>query len=81
MLSKFDPFLSEHITSYGNKGRGNPSYLSSTVCDEIICLMGNNVLQRIVEEAHKAKHFSFSVDSTPDISHVDELSFTIRRIR
>ena len=50
------------------------------MCDELICLMGDKVLQRIVEEVHKAKYFSFTVDSTPDISHVDELSFTIRYV-
>ena len=50
------------------------------MCDELIYLMGNKVLQRIIEEVHKAKYFSFTVDSTPDISHVDELSFTIRYV-
>ena len=80
MLSRFDPFLAEHITRYGNKRRGNASYLSSRVCDELICLMGNKVSQRIIEEVHKAKYFSFTVDSTLDISHVDQLSFTIRYV-
>ena len=64
LLSRFDPFLAEHNTRYGNRGRENPSYLTSTVCDELICLMGNKVLQRIIEEVHKAKYFSFTVDST-----------------
>ncbi|XP_025410523.1 uncharacterized protein LOC112683629 [Sipha flava] len=39
LLAKFDPFLSAHIAKYGNKGKGNVSYLSSTICDEFIMLM------------------------------------------
>ena len=31
----------------------------------------------IVEELKIGKYFSFSVDSTPDITHVDQLTFTI----
>ena len=26
LLSKFDPFLEEHLKLYGNRGKGNPSY-------------------------------------------------------
>ena len=31
LLSQFDPSLAEHIRRYGNKGRGQVSYLSSTI--------------------------------------------------
>ncbi len=30
LLAKFDPFLDEHLKRFGNKGRGTPSYLSSS---------------------------------------------------
>ena len=33
ILSKFDPFLTEHLHRHGNPGRGNVSYLSSKICD------------------------------------------------
>ena len=39
LLAQFDPFLSSHLAKYGNQGRGKPSYLSSTICDEIIQIM------------------------------------------
>jgi hypothetical protein len=37
---QFDPFFKEHLETHGNKGKGKPSYLSSTICDKLIDLMG-----------------------------------------
>ena len=39
VLSKYDSFLAQHITMFVNKGRGHTSYLSSTICEELISLM------------------------------------------
>ncbi|KAL7303989.1 hypothetical protein TKK_0003644 [Trichogramma kaykai] len=36
--------------------------------------------QKIVNEIKEAKYFSISVDSTPDISHVDQLTFIVRYV-
>ena len=47
LLGKFDPFLQQHINQNANKGRGSHFYLSKTVCDEFIQLMGKQVLERI----------------------------------
>ena len=63
-----------------NKGRGHTSYLSSTICEEVIELMGEKVMSVIVDEIKTAKYFSISVDSTPDIMHVDQLTIIIRYV-
>ena len=42
--------------------------------------MAEKVISTIVTEIKHAKYFSISVDSTPDISHVDQLSFIIRYV-
>ena len=34
-ISQFDPFLSQHICQFANRGRGHSFYLSKTICDEI----------------------------------------------
>ncbi|KAL5477261.1 hypothetical protein EMCRGX_G024030 [Ephydatia muelleri] len=62
------------------RGRGNPSYLSSTICEEFVLLMAEEVRQVIINEIASAKYYSFSVDSTPDISHTDQLTFTVRYV-
>ena len=81
LLVQFDPFLSSHLAKYGNQGRGKPSYLSSTICDEIIQIMGDQVKAVIIKELQQSMYFSLSVDSTPDVSHVDQLTVVVRYVR
>ena len=80
LVAKFDPFLLAHINRYGNSGSGNPSYLSKTICEEMIQLMAKKVKESIVADVKKAGYFSFSVDSTPYISHTDQLTLIIRYV-
>uniref|UniRef100_A0A3B4Y3E3 DUF4371 domain-containing protein n=1 Tax=Seriola lalandi dorsalis TaxID=1841481 RepID=A0A3B4Y3E3_SERLL len=74
LIAQFDPFLKEHIETYG----GTTSYLSSTICKEFIGLMGDKTKQTIATELQQVKHFSTMLDSTPDMSHVDQLTFVFR---
>ena len=43
--------------------------------------MGNKVFVEIISELKKAKYYSISVDSTPDLLHVDQLTFTVRYVK
>lgn len=80
LIAKFDPLLSAHLAKYGNPGRGNTNYMSSTSIDEFVHLMAKKVLDNIVEEVKRAKYFSIIVDSTPDVTHLDQLSFVLRYV-
>ncbi|XP_008182354.1 zinc finger MYM-type protein 1-like [Acyrthosiphon pisum] len=80
LISKFDPFLSTHIDKYANKGKGNMSYLSNTICDDLILTMTKTVLENIIQETITSKYFSIIIDSTPDISKVDQHTVAIRYI-
>uniref|UniRef100_A0A8P4KM64 Zinc finger MYM-type protein 1 n=1 Tax=Dicentrarchus labrax TaxID=13489 RepID=A0A8P4KM64_DICLA len=80
LISQFDPFLKAHIEKYGNAGRGTLSYLSLNVCEEFIQLMGQKVLEEVISRVKLAKYFAISVDSTPDITHVDQLTFILRYV-
>ena len=80
LISEFDPFLAKHIETYGNAGKGSTSYLSKTICNEFIEIMAKQLTQKIVSEIKSAKYFSISTDSTPDLSHVDQLTFIIRYV-
>ncbi|XP_065658519.1 zinc finger MYM-type protein 1-like [Hydra vulgaris] len=78
LLTQFDPVLKQHIDTFVNKGKGNVNFLSKTICDEVIDIMSQKVLTRIITEIKKAKYWGIIVDSTPDISHVDQLSVIFR---
>lgn len=80
LISEFDPFLANHIAKYGNPGKGNTSYLSSSTYEEFLKLMSHKVTEEILTEIKAAKYFSLVVDSTPDISHVDQLAVIIRYV-
>lgn len=81
LIALFDPFLATHIKQFGNKGKGFTSYLSFNIFEQFITVMADQVLTVIVEEIQKAKYFSIIVDSTPDVSHVDQLSFVVRYVK
>ncbi|XP_025202811.1 uncharacterized protein LOC112599904 [Melanaphis sacchari] len=81
LLSEFDPFLGQrNILKYGNSGRGTTSYLSSTICDEIIVLTTKKVKGSIINEVKSRKYYLIVVDSTPDITHSDQLTFILRYV-
>ena len=42
--------------------------------------MAEELNQVIINEIASAKYYSFSIDSTPDISHTDQLTFTVRYV-
>jgi len=80
LLAKFDPFIAQHIEKYGNKGKGTPSYLSSSIYEELLLLMKNDIIKIILKELKAAKYYSLIVDSTPDIANVDQLVIALRYV-
>ncbi|XP_033228867.1 zinc finger MYM-type protein 1-like [Belonocnema kinseyi] len=79
-LAEFDPFMKDHIRKFGNKGSGRTSYLTKSTYEEFLALMAEALSKTIIEEIKKAKYYSIIVDSTPDVSHVDQLAFVIRYV-
>jgi len=78
LLLDYDDFLKQHIQNHSNLGSGHVNYLSSTICDEIVDLMGKRVLNEIVSRIQTSRYYSISIDSTPDESHVDQLTLVFR---
>jgi hypothetical protein len=68
--------MAQHINPKANKGQGHTSYLSNMVCEDV----AKRVLQNILDELKASKYLSVSVDSTPDISHVDQLTCILRYV-
>ncbi|KAL4153153.1 hypothetical protein QTP88_000986 [Uroleucon formosanum] len=56
LLSKFDPFLAQHIAVHGNQGKGHTSYLSKTICNEFIALIANKTRTMIIDQLKKAEN-------------------------
>jgi hypothetical protein len=77
LLGKFDLTMSEHLRRVVST-ETHVHYCGKNVQNEIINLFGNSVQENIFNRAKSAKYFSLILDCTPDISHVEQLSFTIR---
>lgn len=80
LIAEYDSFLADHIARFGNAGKGSTSYLSAATYEELILLMGKSVSAKIDEEVISTKYFSIIVDSTPDVSHHDQLSIIVRYV-
>jgi len=58
VTSQVRSFLCQHLQRYGGAGRGVSSYLSKTVCEELIVLMGKKVEEIIIQRIKEAKYYS-----------------------
>ncbi|XP_065664817.1 zinc finger MYM-type protein 1-like [Hydra vulgaris] len=77
LISEFDPFLREHLTKCQSEKR-NISYLSKTVYEELIEIVQKEIVAQINNSDTKC--FSIIIDSTPDLSHVDQLAVIARYV-
>ena len=80
LLAEYVTFLAEHIQKRVDKGKGYVWCFSSTVCEEFIDVITTKVLDIIIFEIKQAKYYSVSVDSTPDITNVDQLTIIFRYV-
>eukprot|EP00918_Siedleckia_nematoides_P079000 GHVU01172982.1.p1 GENE.GHVU01172982.1~~GHVU01172982.1.p1 ORF type:complete len:433 (-),score=73.54 GHVU01172982.1:1061-2359(-) len=78
VVAKYDDFLKEYLSAYGNRGTGHTNYLSASICNELIGLVGDEVHRTIVTRVKACKFFGFSLDSTPDSSNTDQLTVCLR---
>ena len=80
ILAKFDPFIAEHIKAHANKGKKHTSYLSKTICEEFMSLIGSRVHDTITCELKNSKYYTISLDSTPDVLNVNQLTLIVGNI-
>lgn len=80
LVAEYDDFLQAHLNKYGNPGKDHSSYLSHSICDELISLLDQKVRNYVITEINEAKYYSLILDSTPNLSHNDQLSVIIRYV-
>ena len=72
--------MAEHSKAHANKENGHTLYLSKTICEEFISLIGSSVHDSIICELKNSKYYTISLDSTPDISNIDQLTLIVRYV-
>ena len=77
LMSKYDPILRKHYLKAVNDNR---RYWSLKIPNEFIPILGNHVKENILDRIWKAIYFAIILDSTPDISYTDQMSFICRYV-
>ena len=65
---------------HANRRKGHTSYLSKTICKEVVKILGKAAEDIIDNELKEAKYFFYITRSTSDIAHTDQLCFTVRYV-
>ncbi|XP_043276006.1 zinc finger MYM-type protein 1-like [Venturia canescens] len=81
LLSKYDAVLKEHLLSLEHSPFPKVSYLSPEIQNEFISVLSNHVKCTLIEEIKSARYFGMIFDSTPDVSHTDQMSQVIRFVK
>ncbi|EFN72575.1 Zinc finger MYM-type protein 1, partial [Camponotus floridanus] len=76
MIAEFDSTMAEHLRRYLKKENGH--YLSNIIQNELLSSMSKLIFDSIISSINSNKYFAIIVDSTPDISHQDQLTIVVR---
>eukprot|EP00794_Sanderia_malayensis_P000080 gene80-678_t len=69
--------MAAHLASKKSRGK----YTSPCSQNEIIDSEATVVRKTIISEVQEARYFCFILDTTPDVSHVDQLAFSLRYVK
>jgi hypothetical protein len=76
LLGKYDDVLKEHMRRLLTKEISD-HYCSKRIQEELLELLAKRVQETILSGVKKAKYFAIILDCTPDVSHKEQMSFTI----
>ncbi|GBN03808.1 Zinc finger MYM-type protein 1 [Araneus ventricosus] len=80
LLAEFHPVMEENVRSSLNKQYKLTTYLSKTIQNEVIHLIAHNVKSYILDEVKKSKYYSIILDSIPDLSKTEQMTFFERYV-
>ena len=73
LVAKFDPVLKEHVRRI-DSGAQHTTYLGKTIQNELTGCISDKILEKMVAEIKESKYYAIILDSTPDISHKEQMS-------
>lgn len=76
LISDYDPVLRELFL----KPKGKINYLSPSIQNEIVNLLGREIREKLIADIKCAPFFSIITDTTQDISKLDQLSQIFRYV-
>lgn len=80
-IARWNPNLARHFEKSASNPLGYHSYASPSSQNELIHSCAEILKSGIVAEIKKAKFFAICLDTTPDLSKQDQLSFIARYVK
>jgi hypothetical protein len=80
MLAEFDLVIKEHIDRITNE-KIYDHYLGPYIYNELINLLAAAIRSVIISKVKEARYFSVIFDCTPDASHQEQMSLTVRYVK
>ena len=77
LLGKYDDVMHEHLRRVSSD-ECHDHYCGKTIQNELLNLLSSKVLENILNRLRDAKYYSIILDCTPDVSHAEKMSFTVR---
>jgi hypothetical protein len=85
LIAKYDSLLYSHLQevklAQSSGKRMQAHYLSTDTQNEFIKICGDFVEQKIIKDVKESKYFSIICDSTPDVSHDEQLTIVLRFVK
>jgi len=72
LIGRYSPVMAAHLQRSIENPR-SVNYLSHSIQNEFVNILGSTVRQEIIKSIEKAKYFSILLDCTPDISHKEQM--------
>ncbi|XP_075702536.1 zinc finger MYM-type protein 1-like [Rhinoderma darwinii] len=76
-MAEFDAVLDKHLKRITNHSV-HTHYLGSGTQNEIVQLLATQIKRKILEQLNAAKYYSVILDCTPDRSHKEQMTLTVR---
>ena len=77
LISRHNPVMKAWLANRGSR-KYHTTYMSPRRQNEFITLLGEEIREKISNKVKKSEYCSVMADTTPDVSHVDELSVAVR---
>lgn len=79
LLAKYNPLLSAHLSKIQNaKNKNRLTFLSNVSQNNMLSVMGEMVREEILKRVKKAGVFSIIIDTTSDVSNLEQFSLVLR---
>ncbi|XP_064081884.1 zinc finger MYM-type protein 1-like [Macrobrachium nipponense] len=81
LLARFDPVMKQHIERVESGQFSHSSYLGNVIQNKLIASISGKIMDTVVTEIKQFKYYSVILDCTPDVSHQEQMSVTIRTVK